>query len=323
MTDLELAIRAQQLHKRFGSTRALNGLDLEVPRGTVFGLLGPNGAGKTTAVRILATLTRPDGGTATVAGHDVVLDARRVRQCIGLTGQQTAVDDVLSARQNLIMFGRLFRLDRHAAARRADELLAAFGLADVAGKQPKGFSGGMRRRLDLAASMILAPQVLFLDEPTTGLDPAGRGEVWQAIRQLAERGTTVLLTTHYLDEADKLCDRISVIDHGRNVVEDTPDGLKRRMGNEHLVIVVAEAADLQAVTEVVAKVAGDAVPTVNQQALAVGTPVRDGVQALVDVAAELRLRGITVADLGVRRPTLDEAFLQLTGSTPTPEETAE
>jgi ABC-2 type transport system ATP-binding protein len=320
----EFAVEAAQLRKRYGDTQALDGLDLAVPRGMVFGLLGPNGAGKTTAVRILTTLIRPDGGTATVAGHDVVREARLVRRCIGLTGQQTAVDDLLSARQNLAMFGRLFRLDRDAAARRADELLAVFGLADVAGKQPKGFSGGMRRRLDLAASMILAPRVLFLDEPTTGLDPAGRGEVWRAIRDLAAQGTTVLLTTHYLDEADKLCDRIGVIDGGRNVVEDSPEGLKRRIGDEHLEIVAAEAADLPAVAEVAAKVAGDTQPAVDEQALTVGAPVPDGVQALIEVAAELRLRGISVADLGLRRPTLDEAFLQLTGTTPTREkETAE
>jgi ABC-2 type transport system ATP-binding protein len=308
------------LGKRFGDTKALDGFDLAVPRGMVFGLLGPNGAGKTTAVRILTTLTRPDGGTALVAGHDVVREARLVRRSIGLTGQQMAVDDLLSARQNLVMFGRLFRLDRETATRRADELLAMFGLSDAAGKQPKAFSGGMRRRLDLAASMILAPKVLFLDEPTTGLDPVGRGEVWRAIRDLSTRGTTVLLTTHYLDEADKLCDRIGVIDDGRNVVEDTPGGLKRRIGEERLEIVAAEADDLPAVTEVAAKVAGDTQPAVDAPALTVTAPVPDGVQALIEVAAELRVRGIGVADLGLRRPTLDEAFLQLTGTPPTRDE---
>jgi ABC-2 type transport system ATP-binding protein len=313
----EYAVEAVQLAKRYGDTRALDGLDLAVPRGTVFGLLGPNGAGKTTAVRILTTLIRPDAGTATVAGHDVVREPRLVRRSIGLTGQQTAIDDLLSARQNLVMFGRLFRLDRDAAMRRADELLAVFGLSEVAGKQPKRFSGGMRRRLDLAASMILAPKVLFLDEPTTGLDPVGRGEVWRAIRDLAARGTTVLLTTHYLDEADKLCDRIGVIDGGRNVVEDTPKGLKRRIGDERLEIVAAEADDLPAVAEVAAKAAGNTEPGVDAPALTVTAPVQDGVRALIAVAAELRVRGIGVADLGLRRPTLDEAFLQLTGATPT------
>jgi ABC-2 type transport system ATP-binding protein len=316
---IDFAVQAVQLRKRYGETQALDGLDLAVPRGTVFGLLGPNGAGKTTAVRILTTLTRPDGGTATVAGHDVVREPRLVRRRIGLTGQQTAVDDLLSARQNLVMFGRLFRLPGAAAARRADELLEVFGLADVAGRQPKGFSGGMRRRLDLAASMILAPDVLFLDEPTTGLDPAGRGEVWRAVRDLAARGTTVLLTTHYLDEADKLCDRIGVVDGGRNVVEDTPEGLKRRIGDERLEIVAVEPADLPAVAEVAAKAANGIEPAVDEADLTVGAPVPDGVQALIDVAAELRHRGIAVADLGLRRPTLDEAFLLLTGSTPTRE----
>src|SRR5690606_22324950 len=191
-------------------TLALDGLDLAVPRGVVFGLLGPNGAGKTTTVRILTTLIRADGGRAEVAGYDVATQPRLVRRRIGLTGQQTTVDDRLSARQNLVMFGRLFHMGKAAARQRADELLAQFGLRDVADKSPATFSGGMRRRLDLASSMLLAPDVLFLDEPTTGLDPAGRREVWQAIGDLTDRGTTVLLTTHYLDEADKLCDRISV-----------------------------------------------------------------------------------------------------------------
>jgi ABC-2 type transport system ATP-binding protein len=206
--DSDHAFLAGGLQKRYGETPALAELDLSVPYGTVYGLLGPNGAGKTAAVRILTTLTRLEGGRARVAGHDVVSQPRQVRRRIGLTGRQTAVDDAITARQNLVMFGRLFHIGQAAARRRADELLAQFGLAAAAGKPPKQFSGGMRRRLDLASSMILAPRVLFLDEPTTGLDPAGRREVWQAVRDLAKQGTTVLLTTHYLDEADKLCDRI-------------------------------------------------------------------------------------------------------------------
>jgi ABC-2 type transport system ATP-binding protein len=306
------AVLAEGLQKRFRETQALDGFELAVPPGTVYGLLGPNGAGKTTAVRILCTLIRPNGGRAEVAGYDVRTQARLVRRRIGLTGQQTAVDDQLSARQNLVMFGRLFHVGKVAARQRADELLKQFGLADAAHKAPKTFSGGMRRRLDLASSLILAPQVLFLDEPTTGLDPAGRQEVWQAIGDLAARGTTVMLTTHYLDEADKLCDRIGVIDQGRNVVEDTPAGLKRRIGSERLECVAADRADLPAIVEVLEK-AGAQKPTVDGDTPAASVGVPDGVPVLVEVASELRSRGIAVADLGLRRPTLDEAFLHLTG----------
>jgi ABC-2 type transport system ATP-binding protein len=307
------AVLAEGLRKRFRDTRALDGLELAVPHGMVYGLLGPNGAGKTTAVRVLCTLIRPDGGRAEVAGHDIRTQARLVRRRIGLTGQQTAVDDTLTARQNLVMFGRLFHIGKAAARQRADELLAQFGLAEAADKAPKKFSGGMRRRLDLASSLILAPDVLFLDEPTTGLDPAGRQEVWQSIGALAARGTTVMLTTHYLDEADKLCDRIGVVDHGRNVVEDTPAGLKRRIGSERLEVVAAEAGDLPAVVEVLEK-AGGQPPAVDQTTLTASVGVPDGVPVLIEVAAELRGRGVAVADLGLRRPTLDEAFLQLTGA---------
>jgi ABC-2 type transport system ATP-binding protein len=306
------AVLVEGLRKRFRETQALDELELAVPHGTVYGLLGPNGAGKTTAVRILCTLIRPDGGRAEVAGYDVRTQARLVRRRIGLTGQQTAVDDALSARQNLVMFGRLFHIGKAAARQRADELLAQFGLADAADKTTKTFSGGMRRRLDVATSLILAPDVLFLDEPTTGLDPAGRQEVWQAIGDLAARGTTVMLTTHYLDEADKLCDRIGVIDHGRNLVEDTPAGLKRRIGSERLEVVAADRSDLPAIVEVLDK-AGGQPPTVDEATLAVSAAVPDGVPVLIEVAAELRGRGIAVADLGLRRPTLDEAFLHLTG----------
>ncbi|WP_277209321.1 ATP-binding cassette domain-containing protein [Isoptericola croceus] len=307
------AIRARGLTKRFKNTLALDGVDLTVPRGTVHGLLGPNGAGKTTAVRILTTLTRLDAGTAEVSGHDVRTAPRQVRRAIGLTGQQTAVDDLLTARQNLTMFGRLFRLDRATARRRADELLEQFGLAGAADRAPKKFSGGMRRRLDLAASMILSPQVLFLDEPTTGLDPAGRREVWQVVRRLAAEGTTVLLTTHYLDEADQLCDRISVIHEGRNFVEDTPVGLKRRIGDERIEVTAADLADLTEVQALVARAAGTE-PEVDDLAGVVSAPVADGVRALTVVAADLRAHGMDVADIGLRRPTLDEAFLQLTGT---------
>ncbi|GAA4417837.1 daunorubicin resistance protein DrrA family ABC transporter ATP-binding protein [Georgenia halophila] len=315
MHPTDHAVEATGLTKRYGEKLALDGLDLAVPRGTVHGLLGPNGAGKTTTVRILTTLSRFDEGRATVAGYDVTGQARQVRRVIGLTGQQTTVDDLLTARQNLTMFGRLFRLDKATARRRADELLEQFDLTDAADRAPKKFSGGMRRRLDLAASMILAPAVLFLDEPTTGLDPAGRREVWQAVRGLAAGGTTVLLTTHYLDEADQLCDRISVIDDGRNFVEDTPAGLKRRIGDERLEIVATDPADLGAISQLVARVAGVEV-AVDEAAATVGAPVPDGVRALTAVAAELRASGLDVADIGLRRPTLDQAFLHLTGRRP-------
>jgi ABC-2 type transport system ATP-binding protein len=311
----DYAVRAEGLQKRYGRTTALDGLDLAVPYGMVYGLLGPNGAGKTTAVRIFATLLRQNGGRAEVAGYDVTRQPRLVRRRIGMVGQQTAVDDQLTARDNLIMFGRLFHVGRATARRRADELLEQFGLADAARKAPKTFSGGMRRRLDLAASLILAPQVLFLDEPTTGLDPAGRREVWQTVADLTARGTTVLLTTHYLDEADKLCDRIAVVDHGRNLVEDTPDGLKRRIGNERLEVVGAEPEDLPAIAGIAAKAASDNnEPTVDEVTLSVNVAVTDGVRSLTEVAAELRNQGIAVADLGLRRPTLDEAFLHLTAT---------
>ncbi|MFC0530805.1 ATP-binding cassette domain-containing protein [Phytohabitans kaempferiae] len=315
MVSSDYVVRTEGLRKRYGDTHALDGLDLEVPRGQVYGLLGPNGAGKTTAVRVLCTLIRADGGLAEVAGFDVRTQPRLVRRRIGLTGQATAVDDAISARQNLVMFGRLFHIGKAAARQRADELLAQFGLADAADRSPKKFSGGMRRRLDLASSMILAPEVLFLDEPTTGLDPAGRREVWQAVGDLAARGTTVLLTTHYLDEADKLCDRIAVIDQGRNLVEDTPDGLKRRIGNERLEVVAADPADLPAIEAMLDKAgAGERTPTVDDATLAVSVAVDNGVAALTEIAAELREQRLTVADLGLRRPTLDEAFLQLTGA---------
>jgi ABC-2 type transport system ATP-binding protein len=313
----DYAVFAEGLRKRYRDTLALDDFHLAVPRGMVFGLLGPNGAGKTTAVRILSTLTRADGGRAEVAGHDVRTQSRLVRRRIGLAGQQTAVDDSISARQNLVMFGRLFHIGKAAARQRADELLHQFGLADAADKAPKTFSGGMRRRLDLASSMILAPDVLFLDEPTTGLDPAGRREVWQQVGRLTAGGTTVFLTTHYLDEADRLCDRIMVIDGGRNLVEDTPGGLKRRIGNERLEAVATEPGDLLLIVEVLDKAAaGGRAATVDSTSLTASVAVTDGVQALTEVAVELRDRGVRPADLGLRRPTLDEAFLHLTGQAP-------
>ncbi|WP_100445063.1 ATP-binding cassette domain-containing protein [Glycomyces xiaoerkulensis] len=305
-------VEARNLGKRYKDTSALENFDLSAEAGTVLGLLGPNGAGKTTTVRILTTLLSLDTGSASVAGFDVARDARQVRRRIGLTGQNPAVDDLLSARQNLVLFGRLFRLTKARARERAARLLEQFGLAETADRQVKKFSGGMKRRLDLAAGMILAPQVLFLDEPTTGLDPAGRREVWDAVSGLAADGTTVVLTTHYLDEADRLCDRIAVIDHGRNVVEDTPAGLKRRMGHDRLELVVADHAELAAARGLIEAVASGE-PAVDEAAGSVSAPVAEPVDALTATATAAREKRLEVADIGLRRPTLDEAFLELIG----------
>lgn len=310
----EAAVLAEGLTKRYGNKRALDGFDLAVRRGTVQGLLGPNGAGKTTAVRILATLLRLDGGRAAVAGHDVAREPHAVRERIGLAGQYAAVDEILTGRQNLEMFGRLFHLDGRRARARADELLARFGLSDAAGQQVKHYSGGMRRRLDLASSVLLAPEVLFLDEPTTGLDPRSRNEVWETVRDLVAGGTTVLLTTQYLDEADQLADRIAVIDHGRTIAEDTPDGLKHGIGGDRVQVVVRDAAELPRAARIVARVAADgAAPDTDLAERRVGAPVTDGVAALTEVARALQDAGLDVADIGLRRPTLDEVFLRLTG----------
>ncbi|GGX19267.1 daunorubicin resistance protein DrrA family ABC transporter ATP-binding protein [Streptomyces malachitofuscus] len=306
------AVRAEGLEKRYGDKRALDGFDLTVREGTVHGLLGPNGAGKTTAVRILSTLIRLDGGRAAVAGIDVARRPREVRARIGLTGQYAAVDEVLTGRQNLEMFGRLFHLGARRARARAAELLERFGLTDAADKGVGDYSGGMRRRLDLAASMILAPAVLFLDEPTTGLDPRSRGEVWEAVRALVADGTTVLLTTQYLEEADRLASRITVIDQGRAIADDTPDGLKNLVGGDRIEVVVAERSEIPRVAKVVARVA-DGEPESDDTELRVHAPVTDRVAALTDVARTLQDEGVRVEDIGLRRPSLDDVFLRLTG----------
>ncbi|MEU5000752.1 ATP-binding cassette domain-containing protein [Streptomyces sp. NPDC021622] len=308
----DYAVRAEGLEKRYGEKKALDAFDLTVARGTVHGLLGPNGAGKTTAVRILSTLVRLDGGRAEVAGADVVRSPDAVRARIGLTGQYAAVDQVLSGRQNLEMFGRLFHLGGGRAARRAQELLEQFDLVEAADKSAGDYSGGMRRRLDLAASMILAPAVLFLDEPTTGLDPRSRLEVWDTVRKLVADGTTVLLTTQYLEEADKLASRITVIDQGRAIADDTPDGLKSTVGGSCLEVVVRDAADLSAAWTAVSRVA-DGVPQTNALERRVQADVTDRVGALTEVARTLQDQGIAIEDIGLRRPSLDDVFLRLTG----------
>jgi len=308
MTD---AIVAEGLRKKYGDKAALDGLDLRVARGTVHGVLGPNGAGKTTAVRILTTLLRPDEGRAEVAGHDVVRQAYEVRLRIGLLGQHAAVDEELSGRQNLDMFGRLHHLGARRARGRADELLERFGLADTGRKPVSAYSGGMRRRLDLAASLITQPEVLFLDEPTTGLDPRGRAEVWAAVRSLVGGGTTVLLTTQYLEEADQLADRISVVDRGRAVADGTADELKVMTGGDRIDVVLRDAGQLGAAVALLpVDAAGVSVDTDRRL---LSAPVTDRMAALSGVVRALEEAGIEAEDVSLRRPTLDEVFLHLTG----------
>ncbi|AZM54646.1 daunorubicin/doxorubicin resistance ABC transporter ATP-binding protein DrrA [Streptomyces sp. WAC 01529] len=302
------AIIVEGVRKRFGEKAALDGLDLRVGSGTVHGVLGPNGAGKTTAVRVLATLLRADEGRVEVAGHDVRRRPDEVRRRIGLLGQHAAVDEELSGRQNLDMFGRLHHLGARHARVRADELLERFGLAETGRKAVKRYSGGMRRRLDLAASLITDPEVLFLDEPTTGLDPRGRAEVWESVRSLVGGGTTVLLTTQYLEEADQLADRVSVIDGGRVVADGTPDGLKERLGGDRIDVVVRDAAQLARTAELLPEGA-----TVDADRRLASAPVTDRMEALTGVVRALRDAGIDAEDVALRRPTLDEVFLSLTG----------
>jgi ABC-2 type transport system ATP-binding protein len=308
-----LAVAAEGLRKRYGDAVALGGVDLAVPKGTVCGLLGPNGAGKTTSIRILSTLLRPDGGRASVAGFDVVRQGAEVRRNIGLVGQNAAVDEILSGRQNLVMFGRLYHLSPKASAQRADELLARFGLGDTGVKPVKQYSGGMRRRLDLAAGLILSPAVLFLDEPTTGLDPRGRNEIWAAVRSLVAGGTTVLLTTQYLEEADQLADQISVIDHGRVIANGTPEALKSAIGGDRIELVLHGPADLSRAVGVVERVLREQA-SVDEDGRRVSAPVHDRVLALTDVVRALADEDIQAEDIALRRPTLDEVFLRLTGN---------
>jgi ABC-2 type transport system ATP-binding protein len=308
----EPAILAEGLRKRFGKTWALKGIDLAVAPGTICGLLGPNGAGKTTAVRILTTLLRPDGGQARVAGFDVARQAEPVRYHIGLAGQQAAVDELLTGRANLVMIGRLYHLHPRMVRRRADELLERFGLADAAGRIAKTYSGGMRRRLDLAVSLVAAPAVLFLDEPTAGLDPRSRNELWEMLGELVKAGTTVLLTTQYLDEADHLADSIVVIDAGRVIASGSPATLKAAIGGDRIAVVVRDAARLSDAVAALRAVAG-AEPRVEPDVRRVTVPVTDGAAALAAVVRALDAAGIAVDDLALRRATLDDVFLRLTG----------
>lgn len=300
---------AEGLHKSFGDTHALRGLDLSVARGRVCGVLGPNGAGKTTAVRILATLSDPDAGYARIAGYDVVREASKVRARIGLAGQYAAVDEKLTGRANLRMFGRLYHLSRREARRRADELLVRFGLMEAADRQVSGYSGGMRRRLDLITCLILRPEVLFLDEPTTGLDPRSRGEIWDSIRELVAEGTTVLLTTQHLDEADHLANDIAVIDHGKVVATGTPDELKATLGG-HLDVTLEDSAALGPAATILNAMAGTDPTMTSADQLSVALP--GGGFRLADIVRELDRAGVAPADVRLRRPTLDEVFLRLT-----------
>ena len=315
------AIETERLTKSFGPTRALSGLDLTVPRGGILGLLGPNGAGKTTAVRVLATLLRPDAGHARVLGADVVRQAGEVRRRIGLTGQYAALDDYLTGRANLVMIGQLSRLSRAEARRRADDLLARFDLTRAAGRAVKTYSGGMRRRLDLAASLIGRPEVLFLDEPTTGLDPNSRAVMWEIIRELAAEGTTLLLTTQYLEEADQLANQVAVIDAGRVVAEGTPDQLKAKVGEDRIAVQLVPGSDLAAAVAVVqGQTTGTVEADPGQLLVTAQMPAREGVTT--DVVRALDAAGIRVTDVTLRRSSLDDVFMILTGHRAAPEPAA-
>jgi ABC-2 type transport system ATP-binding protein len=306
------AIEAEGLVKVFGRTRALDGIDLQVKAGTILGMLGPNGAGKTTTVRVLTTLLRPDLGTARVAGYDVRTEAAQVRREIGLTGQYAALDESLTGRANLIMVGQLCRLSKKQARQRAAELLDEFDLADAGDRGVKTYSGGMRRRLDLAASLVARPSILFLDEPTTGLDPRSRMVTWDAVRALTAAGTTVLLTTQHLDEADQLADLITVVDRGRVIAEGTSADLKAKVGGERVLLTVAAESDLAAARNVLGRIA-DGLPHVDPAARTVEAPVVGGARRMPEIVRELDAAGVLLDDLGIRRPSLDDVFLTLTG----------
>ncbi|HEY0631535.1 MAG TPA: ATP-binding cassette domain-containing protein [Thermoleophilaceae bacterium] len=305
------AIVTSGLTKSFGEVRALDGVDLEVPTGTVLGLLGPNGAGKTTAVRVLTTLLKPDSGTASVAGLDVVKHAAELRQQIGLAGQYAAVDELLTGHENLTMVGRLYGMPRRQAKERATELLANFDLVDAAERPTKTYSGGMRRRLDLAAALVARPPVLFLDEPTTGLDPRSRLSLWETIERLVSGGTTVLLTTQYLDEADRLAEEIAVIDRGRVIAEGTPDELKDRVGGERLEVVLGDASVADRAVAALDPLCGEGPPAAEGNVVRLAVRPRSGL--IVDAVRRLDEAGVDVDDITLRRPTLDDVFLSLTG----------
>jgi ABC-2 type transport system ATP-binding protein len=309
---MTLAIKASGLAKAYGDVVALNGIDIEVEQGTVLGLLGPNGSGKTTTVRILATLLQADSGTASVGGFDVATQPDDVRSVIGLTGQYAAVDEYLTGRENLELFGRLFHLSKFDAAKRATELLDRFDLSDAADRGIKGYSGGMRRRLDLAASLIGRPNVLFLDEPTTGLDPRSRQGMWSVIEDLIAEGTTVLLTTQYLEEADQLANKIVVLDQGNVIAKGTSDELKSQVGGDRIEIVVESAQDVSKAAIAIAEF-GSAEAITEDLTKTILLPVAGGSTAIVNIVRKLDENNISIADIALRRPTLDDVFLSLTG----------
>ncbi|MBB6672925.1 ATP-binding cassette domain-containing protein [Cohnella nanjingensis] len=307
----EWAVEARGLVKTFGDNRAVDGVDLNVRAGSIYGVLGPNGAGKTTTIRMLATLLRPDAGSARIFGHDVAKESQIVRQLIGVTGQYASVDESLSATENLVIFSRLLGLGRGEARRKAAELLEEFGLTEAAKRPLKNFSGGMRRRLDLAASLIAQPPLIFLDEPTTGLDPRTRAQMWETIRRLVKTGSTVLLTTQYLDEADQLADRIAVIDRGRVVAEGTVDELKASVGTSSLQLRVQNAMDVEAARRTIERVL-KVQSNVSSEAGKITAPMADA-DRVTDLLIALREAGIPLAELSVQKPTLDEVFLTITG----------
>jgi ABC-2 type transport system ATP-binding protein len=307
-----LAIEASGLRKSFGATKAVDGVDLAVGRGSVYGVLGPNGAGKTTTIRMLATLLRPDEGSARVLGYDVVEQADRVRGVVSLTGQMASVDEDLTGAENLILLARLLGFGRADARRRAVELLEAFGLADAAGRQVKNYSGGMRRRLDIAASLVVTPELLFLDEPTTGLDPRSRNQVWEIVRALREAGTTILLCTQYLDEADQLADGIAVIDHGRVIAEGTPGQLKASVGTSSLHVRLLDPAQRPRAHHVLAGELGDEAVHLEADPAALTAACPNAARG-AEVVGELTQAGVGIADFSLGQPTLDEVFMALTG----------
>ncbi|NLU72215.1 ATP-binding cassette domain-containing protein [Streptomyces sp. HNM0575] len=313
------AIHAEGLVKTFGRVKALDGVDLDVPEGTVLGLLGPNGAGKTTAVRVLTTLIRPDSGKAVVAGLDVLKQPNEVRRSIGLSGQFAAIDEYLTGRENLRMVGQLYQLTARDAKRRAGELLERFNLADAADRTAKTYSGGMRRRLDLAAALVVRPPVMFMDEPTTGLDPRNRLQLWEVIEELVAGGTTLLLTTQYLEEADRLAHDIAVVDHGKVIARGTSDQLKAQTGGERIEVVVHDRDGIPAAESLLARHsipgagAGPEGVTVEQHTRRLTVPVTGGAKLLAEVIRELDGHGVEIDDIGLRRPTLDDVFITLTG----------
>ncbi len=311
-TQPPLAIEASGLVKYFGETHAVDGVDLAVRTGSVYGVLGPNGAGKTTTIRMLATLLRPDSGSARVLGHDIVKDSDAVRRLISLTGQLASVDEDLTGRENLVLLGRLLGLSRDHAKTRATELLEAFGLADAAAKLVKNYSGGMRRRLDIAASIVVTPQVMFLDEPTTGLDPRSRNQVWDIIRAMAAGGTTILLCTQYLDEADQLAEGIAVIDHGKVIAEGTPGQLKASVGSGALHVRLLDPEQRPEAERVLARELESV--HLEPDPAALSAPCADGDRA-AEAVAELARSGVRIADFSLGQPSLDEVFLALTGHT--------